>query len=220
MKRFLIVAVAFTLILTSVGCGRYGETNELTETTQEEPYETFAHHDYTTLDFTSIEELIESHKAVREGKAVGRLAEKAEQENFMELEKIYAPTVIPEEYHLYEIMVTEFYVRFIYLLESDMVSPDAVSQAFSEHQNFDFSFWRQGIDVTMDEALRRRNAAEEDLIDGKYLFDEPNSLTWEFDGVLFDLAVPLPLLEKQPDEQAKIAEMIKYAEVEDVDLGG
>ena len=217
MKRFLLVASALFLALASAGCDRYGETNELTETTQVGPYETKANLSWNFPELTSLEEFVEIYKEIREGKAVGDTADKAESVNYLELDKLYVPTVIPEGYHLYEIKVNEHLVSFRYLLESHMVSPDIAYSIYTPY--FSIAFWR-GID-NMDGTLRQHNATEEDLIDGKYLFVEPNYLYfWEYDGVLFRLDMPLPLLEKQPDEQAKIAEMIKYAEVEVVDLGG
>ena len=202
MKRFLLVAVSFFLVLALAGCD---QVNETAETTKEETYVTFAHHSYAGLEFTSLEELVETYKTVKEGKAIGDLARDAKNTNFSELDKIYAPTAIPEGYQLSEIKVLESIVMFWYSSESS-------------DQDFEFVFFRHG--GTMEDVVLDRNATEDDLIDGKYWFEEPNALIWDFDGVLCRMNMPLPLLDKQPDEQAKIAEMIRYAEVEVVDLGG
>ena len=205
MKRFFLTAIAFFLMFTLASCNQVSET---TETTQEETYVTFAHHSYAGLDFTSLEELVETYKTVKEGKAIGDLARDAKNTNFTELKKLYVPTVIPEGYQLSEIKVLEFIVMFWYSSESN-------DQDFLCVNHF-------GADnpMDMDNVLRYYNATREDLIDGKYFFVEPNLLFWEFDGAYLQLTVPLPLLDKQPDQQKKIAEMIKYAEVEVVDLGG
>jgi len=214
MKRFWLVAVAFFVMLISVGCTGRNEPEAST-------YGSLVDYSQAFPEFKSVKDLVKSHKTVRKGKAVGELAAAAENTNFIELDKLYVPTVIPVGYHLYKIEVFEPFVRFSYLLESDMVSPDAVADAFNQGQGFSFLFHRrQDADIVMDAYLQHCNATEEDLIDGKYLFVEPSELCWLSDGVFFALSMPLPLLEKQPDEQAKIAEMIKYAEVEVVDLGG
>ena len=211
MKRFFLTAIAFFLMFALASCNQISESNETTEATQEETTERLHGHSYAFLpDFTSIEDLIEAQKTVREGKAVGDLTVEAtaaavENTNFTELKKLYVPTAIPEGYHLTGIRVLESTVMFWHSSESD-------------DQDF-LCTTARNADFTLDKTLRYYNATEEDLVDGKYFFIEPNGLCWELDGVYLSLSVPLPLLEKLPDEQAKIAEMIKYAEVEVVDLG-
>ena len=214
MKRGLLVAVVFLLMLALAGCDRYGKASELTEATQEATYETFANHSWNFPEFTSIEELVESHKTVREGRAVDSLAEAVENANFLELDKLYVPTAIPEGYYLYKITVIASLVRFEYLPENDMVSTDAVLNALNQGLDFSFVFYRPGMDVTL-----WQHATEEDLIDGKYFFCKSHHLIWEFDEEVFELSMPLPLLDKLPNKETKIAEMIKYAEVEVVELG-
>jgi len=199
-------------MLAMAGCDQYSETND---NEQEETTYVPLVHTYASLEFTSLEELVESHRIVREGKAVGSLAEDAKNTIFKKLDKLYVPTAIPEGYHLYEIKVLTVLVRITYLLESNMDTIDEVGNDFIQDQAFTFQFFRQD---NMDKPLQR-NATEEDLINEDYYFIEPNVLRW-FDGLLLQMNMPLQLLEKLPDQQTKIAEMIKYTEVEVVELGG
>ena len=66
MKRIISVVTALFLLIVSAGCDIFSEKNESTETTQEEttcePLEGW-HYDH--LDFTSLEELVESQKTIR-----------------------------------------------------------------------------------------------------------------------------------------------------------
>lgn len=218
MKRFLLLLAAFFLIFELAGCDQYSDTDESTRTS-EPTYVTLESHSWNFPEFKSLEEFIESYKMVKEGKAVGSLAEAAENTSFIELEKLYVPITIPEGYHLIEIKVLRPLVRFTYLPESHMDSTDVVENASIQDQDFSFYFWRS-IDITMDESLRRHRATEEDLIDGKYLFVEPSLLCWAFDGAYFELSMPLLLLDELPDQETKTAEMIRHAVVEVVELGG
>ena len=244
MKRFFLVTVAFFLLLMLFGCNQRGEANEtnplvtretdhtfeefvdeqkLEETTRDYKQEGPTGHPWPAaiLEFTSLEQLIESKKTGKEGISyTGSYADEVERAKFAALDKLYVPTVIPEGYQLYKIHVSQYYVSFQYYTESDMVSRDAIINAY--YRKFVFSFYRRdsGIDITMDNALQQHNATKEDLVDGKYLFAEPDLLYWEFDGERLSLNMPRPLLEKQPDKQKKIAEMIRYTEVVVVDLGG
>lgn len=219
MKRFPLIATAFLLLLALVGCNSHSGTNESTETMQEKTTGELQGSYYYFLKFKSLEELVESQKAVKEGTADDGLAEQAEIVNFLELEKLYLPAAIPEGYHLYNITVNKYLVSYDYMLESDMGSPDAIRDAYYKQQAFSFLFRRPGMAITIDEDLRHHNATKEDLIDGKYFFFGSSSLNWELDEVFIEMDMPLPLLEKQPDEQRRIAEMMKYTEVEVVELG-
>ena len=177
-------------------------------------------HPWDLLTCASLEQLLESHSAIREGKAVGELSGITELLDFVALEKLCVPINIPKEYLLYEINVYKAVVCFTYLREEDMVSVDAITDACIKKRSFEFRFFYPENESSMEGMLAQEGATKKDLIDGKYLFREPNELLWVLDGNLICLNMPLPLLDKQPDKEKKLAEMIRYAEVEVVDLGG
>ena len=214
MKRFLVIGIMVFLALSFFGCGQHDEatdTNERALADQEyaRADELLACRIPDTLSFSSLEQFAESHRAARNGRAVGELADTAKSVNFSEIEKFYVPTGIPEAYQLYDITVTEETVSFWYLLEKDLVSDEAISNALSQSQGLQFSFTRWELDSPMEGIMRQFDASEEDLIDEKYLFVEPNMLIWALDRTIAYLYVPLSLC----DTRSEVVEMARYAEV-------
>ena len=137
-----------------------------------------------TLEFSSLEEFLEAYKAVCEGTATGELAELAGNDRgqysikFAELDELYLPTGVPEDYKLHKIGINYLRVFYIYLHKNDLISEEAIQRAILEQKEFHFSVFRWKLDYPMEGTLRQSGATEKNLIGGVYLFEKPNSLTW------------------------------------------
>jgi len=166
------------------------------------------------LEFKSIEQFLEAYKTVKEGKAVGDLANKADSVDFTGLEKLYVPKNIPEEYQLANILVNEDAIILWYLPKEHMGSSDAIQMALAKQMEFQIGFARWDLDDPMAGIMKQKKATEKDLIDGKYLFSRPNMLQWELDRGVMNMYMPL----KYCTSKKKIAEAVKFAEVTAIDL--
>ena len=62
----------------------------------------------------------------------------------------------------------------------------------SQLKQFQFSFVRLDVDNPMQGSLLQSNATEEELIDGKYLFKNPNRFIWTSDRDLLIMYTPMP----------------------------
>ena len=202
MKKLLLTGVAFLLIVAMVG-GVYSAALSIA---------------VDTLYFSSLEELLEAHKAVREGTATGELAELGGGDRgqysikLAALDELYVPTGIPEGYKLHKIEVNYLRVTYVYLPESDLLSEEAINSALLEQKEFDFTIYRWGMDYPMEGSLRQNNATEGDLIGGVYLLVPPHSMLWGSERTLLHLYMPLSL------SNAKGKDLVKFAAMDSVDI--
>jgi len=201
MKRALLTSVALVLLLALIG-GTHCLALDI-------PVD--------ELVFSSLEELLAAHKAVREGTADAELAELAGNDgefgiNLVALDEFYFPTRIPKEYKLYKIVVNYLCVHFIYLTDRDLISDEAISNALHQQKEFEFGFYREDIEYPMDVILRQHGATEKDLIDGIYLLEKPNRLYWGSDKAVLYLYMPLSF------SNVKDKDKVEFATVDAVDI--
>ena len=163
------------------------------------------------LLFSSLEELLEAHKAVREGTADAELTELAEKVDFAELDELYVPTAIPKKYKLYNIRITQKFVEFLYLTENDMLSSEGLLDAQLYRREFWFRIGRCDYEYPTGNAMRQFQATEKDLICGVYLLFAPYNLTWGSDSKVMDLTIPRSLSNNKKN-------MVKFAAVDAVDI--
>jgi len=206
------------LILGLVGCGRLDKeieqqneetgANETNHINDDNLHITWIS---DTLEFTSLEDLLETYRKVQKGED-DDVTNSAESVNFASLEKIYLASSIPELYQLYKIIVFEELVTVRFLRKEDLISEDTARKAINQDQHFSFGFYRWDLDSPLDGILRQNNATEKDLIDEKYLFVAPNRLIWALDRGVMYMNMPLSLITND------IEEMVRFAEVTVIDI--
>ncbi|MCL2408766.1 MAG: hypothetical protein FWC96_04030 [Oscillospiraceae bacterium] len=219
MKRFLIISVTVILILALTGCGQNSETDleieaavgvitdlETDAETVEWQEESVAASDAPdTLRFSSLEEFLLSYIAVKDGmRAEGfmptsvhgnfeHFSEMAESVDLLSLERFYLPVNIPEEYKIFRIAVTEYHVTIRFLPEEHLGSETDILLARADSQDFQFSFTRKlNLENPMAGIMEQFGVTEADLIDGKYLFLEPNLFLWGSNREILSLYTPRP----------------------------
>ena len=244
MKRFLLIVPALFLLFVLVGCGRYENevymngvnTVDVYELTNNDN-EVIACKTDDVLEFASVEDFLAAHRTVRASGDISDLVVEStylnlpylvESVKLSELKRLYLPTSIPDKYQLYKILVNERTVGFWYLHEEDLVSENAFLNATVQKREFLFCFVRLDVDNPLEGSLKQGNASKEGLINGKYLFSEPNMFIWAFDRDLLYMYVPLPSRNYQrlasDDSTAKLIEqgnafeLVKFAETDVVDL--
>jgi len=194
MKRFSVLIVACLALLGLSGCDQYGGVISMAigdhvsnfdngNMSHEQEHGTIAASEaIETLEFSSLDEFLLNFSTVKAGRATVDFANSATNTGFAALERLYLPTNIPEAYQLFRITVNEEAVSIWYLPEEYLGSEDAIWFAISQQRHFLFSFTRWNIESPMDGILRQNRSTEEDLIDGKYLFIEPNMFIWGSDS--------------------------------------
>ena len=203
MKR-LLMSMVFILSLLLISCGQSNEDPvELPESDYvehddeiyvecDDDFEIMVSEAFDYLMFSSLEEFLYSYRMVNAGNATGELAELAESVAFLALETLYVPVGIPEDFFLYRLTVNEGAVNFWFLHEEAKgVDEFEKWEVIARRGDFVFGITRWGIDYPMNGILEQFNATVEDLIDGKYLFREPNSFIWASDREVMHLYTPL-----------------------------
>jgi hypothetical protein len=189
LKKFLkMSAMLFALLAMVTGCvhaeGASAET-EIYENEEPDIFISFAR----GFLFTSFEELLSAYAAAHEGKAFsdsqGLGAEAiTDDTNFTLLDTIHLLTNLPEEYQIDIIGVGATNIGFHYNSGGDILS-----FLVGYLTNEDWESW--GYTSPLDSRMRHLGLTEEDLIDGKYLFDvRQNDLYWEEGGTIFTLNIP------------------------------
>jgi hypothetical protein len=198
MKRLLLMGFTLFLLLVPVGCGQYNETVGITESNPiDAPKDINNENELaicdtpTTLEFSSVDELLDSYRAMKTGEMKKELANIANEVGFSALERLYLPTSIPDEYQLYRILINKLEVSFWYMHKDDLASEKAIMNAKSMQGYFLFSFTRWDIDSPENGRFQRDDP---DLVDGKYWINEPNSITWPTDTGrdIFYMRTPFP----------------------------
>ena len=98
------------------------------------------------------------------------------------LRAFFVPAGIPEEYQLYKITAGIADIGFWYLPEDCLSSADAILEAEAGQKHFLFLSTR--------EAHEFGSAAQDDLLEGKYLVDE-GMVIWEQDHTVLMLYLPV-----------------------------
>jgi hypothetical protein len=135
----------------------------------------------------------------------------AESVDLLSLERFYLPVNIPETYRLFEIDICASSVGLWFLPEEYLVSEETTRIETARQRHFLFSFTRGlNMDDPMAGVMRQHGISEADLIDGKYLFREPNSFSWGSGGERLHLYTPrLPIvgLMDSPEEPVRFTEV-------------
>ena len=103
------------------------------------------------------------------------------------LRDYFVPTGIPETYQLYKITAGIADIGFWYLPEECLASADTILEAESSQKHFLFLLTR-GADEG-ESVMTQFGAAEDDLVDGKYLVRE-GIVIWEQDHTVLMLYLP------------------------------
>jgi len=138
-----------------------------------------------------------------------------EDTKFTALETFYLPVGIPEGFIIRRIIVGENGMGFIYLPEDVEFTSDTFWIAELNNPSFKLSVYMKSR-FNMNDILRDENKTIDDLINGKYLIDEPNLFTWEDNGIIFVFHTPSP--SDDGIEADSIYDMLKYTEMRVVNL--
>jgi len=141
--------------------------------------------------FSSLEEFVLTYSTALAGRAGDDIAILAESMNLSTLERLYMPTNIPSEYQLYRITVDENAVTLLYLHSDDLVTEGMIWDALINQRHFKFVVTRWDIDSPMAGILAQTESTDADLIDGRYLFIEPNMFIWSSDRDVIYMYTPL-----------------------------
>jgi len=160
-----------------------------------------------TLDFYSLEELLFAHEAVRDGAAGEELMDLAEQTNFAELEEIFFPTAIPEPYLLYRISVHRAWVSMEYLQKDHFGTEETIRSVMQQLLHFTFVMDRMDVENPMASLLDQFNVTERDLINGIYLFRQPQTFWWGAERTTMSLQVPLHEMSQNPADMVRMLEV-------------
>ncbi|MCL2108746.1 MAG: hypothetical protein FWH20_05315 [Oscillospiraceae bacterium] len=196
------------------------------------------------LEFTSLDDFLNAYLAINEGREIGEFVQRdwvedtrrsfengAEKVNLIELENLYLPVGIPDNFAIRGITITENYIAIRYLpMNITIFSRDEFWSNLIQNPSFEFALTKTHFENVMDVILQDKNLTREDLIDGKYLFNSPNLFTWEIDGMLASLYIPhinqistgeyemSTGLDGETMIVENISEMTRFLEVEKIDL--
>ena len=182
------------------------------------------------ISFLTLEDFLEAHRAARfEGDVshidalfwgASDLESAIVQANLASLERLHWPSIIPEDYHFFEVSICSDSVVIIFVPE------DYVGQVWCwsmDARSFTITVPRcdEDVDVQMAGAIRqhRRNHPDftyDDLIEGKYLYYN-GVLRWGVGNDLLILPPPVSPFVRfgaEPDP----TEIIQYAAVETINL--
>ena len=183
------------------------------------------------LAFSSLNEFITSYNAMIAGRTDNDFARLADNVNLLDLHRMYKPVNIPDEFHLHKLVVYEQMVIFWYFHKDDLVSEDTILDAIAQQQHFLFNFTRWDIESPMDGIILQNNATASDLINGQYLFIEPNLFIWSSSKEVIFMYTPLRLHAYQGLsamsgditkflEPGNVDKLVQYTEVEVINLQG
>jgi len=186
------------------------------------------------LKFSSMEEFLSGYIIAKESGAIEEItdlvvdwsavdtnkefADVVEGTDFKSLETLHQLANVPEEFQLYRITVNERNISFRYLHENDLVSEETIKEALDQQRYFLFSISgrEDEASVLMESVLRWNRATEEDLVEDRYLFVEPNRLVWVSDGAIFRLSVPLSTIGAVGGNPVQFTETLEL-DLQDID---
>jgi len=234
MRILCKVILALILLVITIGCSKLNADNEVQPirvniTVYEDGW--FPDDNNNTIMasevpmimiFCSLEELIDTHRAIRAGESISNSIEVessrdmtpeqvARAINFASLECIYIPTAIPESHALNRIHVYEDSVAFFYLPQEYRGSSLSDNRVRDNQFMFTFTRWNMSTDLLMSGLLTQFRITEEDLIDGKHFIPYSRSFTWIHERER--LSIGLPTAQRVRDiESARIDEMNRAIE--------
>jgi len=209
-----IIGVLLILLIALMGCGNNNEANvtepintlETVTDMQEENALPVGVHDPDELTFSSLEAFLLAYQALQLGEDITDYVESyfgelsgstlesvTEGSNFASLEVLHLPIGIPDDYEIGRIVVRERFMEIAFFHIDDLVSEDSIWIAARQRRHFSFTIlsWDYDEATLFSNMMREYGANEENLIDGRYLFREPNDFDWVSDCVRFILRTPL-----------------------------
>ena len=237
----IIAPLLFLLLLTSCGEANQINTPEITGDAglanticireemgheEEELMASSAEAELAMLHFSSLEDFLAAYRIVKAGGEIADLvthwrapfsdsdlADVSDEVNLSALERFYLPVNIPKEFQLYRIDIGESSVTVWYVHDDLLISESPYLDAMFQHpqRHFQFTFTRWEIDSPMDEVLQQNLRGGDVFIDGKFIFTEPNMLTWTSDKELIYMYTPLPVADS-------VSDLIRFTEFEVIDL--
>jgi len=201
------------------------------ETDYAQDYEILVSAGYAFIEFSTLENFLTAIEAIQtDGDDIASLVEDLPDmgrdsylENVMErtklqsIETLYLPIGIPEEFEIRRVTVSEHYIAFRYLpREIVPASRDEFWLAMTRSPSFEFTISRKQIPNQLDAILERDSLCLDDLIDGKYLFLEPNLFVWESDGRLITLYITTRSNDDGRNDTP--LDMVRFTETLEIDL--
>jgi len=254
MKQFTIKGILLILSIMLAGCARYAEptltsnpntidSNRTEEQMREDALSVSS--PVAILEFPSLEAFLNAYLIVRDGasgdindfvsNSWGQSGESdllnlAAGADMASLKTLFLPVGIPDDYVLGRIRVNYLVLSLHFFHFDDMASEYAMQEAYEEERHFDFTIWRWDVEesIILGDLLEENNVTEDDLINGIFLFREPNSFAWVSDGVRFGLRLPLRLLDAMNESisatdidgvsQSDPEELVMFTELRAVNL--
>jgi len=230
MKKLFttLIMVLFGIVILAA-CTNTGSDNSMSNEKEPTfPTDEQASRVLPSLTFSSLDDFLNAYLIAKEGNDVGDLlgfndSELREEDtksiiekiNFTALETFYLPVGIPENFIIRRIIVGENGMGFIYLSEDVEFTSDTFWITELNNPSFKLSVYMNSR-FNMNDILRDENKTIDDLINGKYLIDEPNLFTWEENGIIFVFHTPSP--SDDGIEADSIYDMIRFTEMETVSL--
>jgi len=185
------------------------------------------------IEFSTLEDFLATSVATRADEEVADLVNHwsgsqdasslediIENTELQSIRTLYLPIGIPENFEVRRVTVTEHYITFRYLpREITPVSREEFWSAMTGNPSFEFTIYRwQDMSDQMDIILEEENKSADDLINGKYLFLEPNMFIWESNGVLLTLYYTPGPSESDDEGRRSAPDMVIFAETREIDL--
>ena len=162
MKRVLMIGIMLFLLVTLAACGQENivDTYEDINSVQEQEPEIMESGEVAiaVIEFLSLEDFLKTYVAASTGGHIAELADNwlstqsvhrldleaaIEDVNLIELETLYLPTGIPEDFELRLVTVTDYYVALRYLPEEVVVADRTEFwDAAALHPMFEANFTR------------------------------------------------------------------------------
>ena len=185
------------------------------------------------INFASLDDYLNAYLAVKEDRGIEEFVRsgspsRARETELATRETFYLPTQIPENYAIRRIEVRQnSYI--VWYLPEDVIFTDGLNgdfwTAIYNNPHFAFSVFRQNSEDVFETQLREENKSVNDLIEGKYLFSQPNSFTWVHNGMLLTVAIPMKknvpgseYWEENNLTEKEILEWVRYTEIREINL--
>jgi len=230
MKRFTILVIILILSIILVGCDNDIKNNQLGDAEPLNAFETnvgeqekseisLGVHDPDELVFSSLEDFLLAYQALQLGENITDYVERwfgelsgstlesvTKGTSFASLKTLHLPVGIPNDYEIGKILVREGFLEIAFFHIDDMVSRDSMWNAERERRHFMFMIllWDYDETTLFSDMVGEFGAYKENLIDGKYLFREPNEFDWVIDGARFILYTPLRQLNERNESVSAI----------------
>lgn len=216
MKKLIIISIVLIIALVLVGCGQNDELETVVEVDTRTTVTSDLERETVSVSaipnmlmFSSLEDFLHSYLAIGDGRGRGAfvgeysasrtdatLTDVLDAVDLLSMENFYIPVNIPEGHKLFRIAVYENRANevIMWFLPEEYLGSEWWEVQGAIHQyGYQFSFTRNwNVENPMVYIMEQFGATEEDLIDGKYLFDGRNWFIWASGTELLNLRAPMP----------------------------